>query len=692
MLEARQRWYRPAVAVGGAALGVVGAAAAVASPRPDPLSFVATAIIPPVCAVAMVGGAWRWPRLLLVAIALLDIEAAISGYVFINGASLALLLPFIGLGLLHPSPNARAVRVAYAVAGIATLTGAMLAVFAGPTHGLPAVYPAPIALGFFLTAATLALAFNWRLSGRLVEAVAVATNELAVRESTEGELRRTTQRLEAVVAAAPLAIVLTDRDGMIRGWNREAARIYGASADAAIGRHVADVTEMAADQYAEFRQRIDAGESIAGLPVSRRQADGRQLELRVFVAPVRDEDGAVAGSVSVVEDLSDRRALEAQLRQSQKMETLGQLSGTIAHDFNNLLTAIRGFAEIAAATLGPDHEVADDIKEIRKASDRAAELTARLLAFSRQTPPVSSVVDLNSIVAGMGPILGRLLGPTVTLRISLGPNAGSVRIDRAQLEQAILNLAVNARDSMPGGGVITIATRGERVAGAPGAAAADPADPATSHVAVLTVEDTGVGMSTEVQQRAFEPFFTTKEAGEGTGLGLAIVFAAVRNADGDVTIESSPGHGSTFRITLPALEPLDATRAEAATDASRGGTESILLVEDEPPIRAFATRILTDRGYRVVVASDAKQAVELRPPDGERFDLLLTDVTMPGGSGPELVETLTGRDPQLRVLFMSGFVPGGRGPALPADARFLHKPFSVDELLRAVRAALDQVA
>jgi PAS domain S-box-containing protein len=486
MLEARQSWYRPVVVAGGASLAVFGAAAAVTSPRPDVASFVATAILPPLIGALMIGGAWRWTPLLLGATGLLDVEAALSGYVFVNGASLAILLPFIGLGLFHPVRNPRAVRVAYITAGMATATGAVLAVFAGPTHSLAAVYPPAIAIGLFLTASALALAFNWRLSGRLVEAMAVAKNELGVRESTEEALRRTTQRLEAVVAAAPLAIVLTDRDGVVQVWNRAAEQIYGAPAETSIGRNVADVTEMGATQYAEFQRRIEAGDSIAGLPVSRRQSDGRQLELRLFLAPVRDDGGRVIGAVSVIEDLSDRRALEAQLRQSQKMETLGQLAGSIAHDFNNLLTAIHGFAEITAATLGPDHAAAPDILQIRNASDRAAELTARLLAFSRQTQPTSSISDLNPIVAGMGPILSRLLGPTVDLRISLDPEAGSVRIDRAQLEQAVLNLAVNARDAMPGGGTIRIATKAESVD--------DPADGSRRRHAVLTVEDTGLGM------------------------------------------------------------------------------------------------------------------------------------------------------------------------------------------------------
>jgi CheY-like chemotaxis protein len=364
------------------------------------------------------------------------------------------------------------------------------------------------------------------------------------------------------------------------------------------------------------------------------------------------------------------------------METLGQLAGSVAHDFNNLLTAIRGFAEMAAATLGPDHDVGPDLAEIQGAADRAADLTTRLLAFSRQSPADSSVVALNPVVEGMGAMLRRLIGPTVNLRIALDPEVGHVRIDRPQLEQAVLNLVVNARDAMPGGGAITIATRHERIDGG--------ANDGDRQVAVITVADTGVGMTPDVAERAFEPFFSTKKSGEGTGLGLAIVFGAVRNADGEISIESSPGSGSTFRIVLPSVLSPDDAVAEAAPSPPTGGTESILLVEDEAAIRSFASRILTRHGYDVVSADNAEAAIAVHAPNAGRFGLLLSDVTMPGRSGPALAEELRASDPSLRVLFMSGFVPGGRGPTLPADTSFLHKPFSVEELLRAVRSALDQ--
>ena len=809
MLETRQSWYRPAVAVGGASLGLFGIAAAVTSPRPDLASFAATAILPPVIGAAMIGGAWRWPRLFIPATALINVEAVLGGWLFVNGTALAILLPFIGLGLLQSVRNPRAVRLVYVAAGLATGTGATLAIFAGPTRNLPAVYPPAIALGIFATVFALALAFNWRLSGRLIEAIAETKRELEGRKATaeelrqttglltsildsspittiafrsdrkvtvwnraaervfgwtadelidrplpiemtplddreasadritrtfagevirgdlvrrmtkdgqerwaeiyaaplpgpdgkpigiagqfvdvteriavDAELRRTRETLEALVAAAPLAIVLTDRDGVIQVWNREAERIYGSRAEEAIGRQVSDVTGMGDSQYAEFRQRITAGESIAGLPIERLRPDGRQLELRLFLAPVRDDAGGVTGAVSVIEDLSDRRAVEAQLRQSQKMETLGQLAGSVAHDFNNLLTAIRGFAEMAAASLGPDHDVGPDLAEIRAAADRAADLTTRLLAFSRQTPADSSVVGLNAIVEGMGPMLRRLVGPTVDLRIALDPDAGRVRIDRPQLEQAVLNLVVNARDAMPGDGVITIATRHERAGGG--------ANDDDRRVAVLIVSDTGVGMTPDVVERAFEPFFTTKKSSEGTGLGLAIVFGAVRNANGEISIESEPGSGSTFRVVLPSVLSPDEAVSAAAPSPPSGGTESILLVEDEAAIRSFASRILIRHGYDVVSAVDAEAAIAVHAARPGRFGLLLSDVTMPGRLGPALMAELRASDPNLRVLFMSGFVPGGRGPTLPADASFLQKPFSVDELLRAVRSALDQ--
>ena len=682
MLESRQSWFHPTVAAGGAAFGLLGIAAAISSPRPDPASVLAVVIFPTLIGATMLGGAWRWPTLFVVATALLDVEAGLSGLVFANGIGLAILLPFVGLGLLQPGRDPRVVRIVYGGAGVATTIGATLAILAGPAHALPSLYPPVIALSTFVVVVALVLGFNWRLSGRLVEVIAEAQRELATREAAEEELRRTEERLRAVVAAAPLAIALTNREGTIQVWNREAERIYGAPAAEAIGRPVSEVTEMGASQFEEFRRTMAAGGSIAGLPISRRQADGRQLELRLFLAPLRDDEGSVTGAVSIIEDLSDRRALEAQLRQSQKMETMGQLAGTIAHDFNNLLTAIRGFAEIAAASLGPDHEVGQDLAEIRAAADRAADLTRRLLAFSSQTPAGATIHELNAVVQGMEPMLRRLIGPTVDLRMSLSREAGYVRIDRGQLEQAVLNLVINARDALPDGGTIKVATGIEHVE-------ATPTEDA-HRVAVLTIEDTGVGMVPEVVERAFEPFFTTKKAGQGTGLGLAIVFGAVRNADGEITIDSRPGAGSTFRIALPSVVPVAEGVADAVPASQLGGAESILLVEDEAAIRSFATRILTRHGYRVRAAAGAAEALGLHAANPDPFDLLLSDVTMPGLPGPALVDELRAADPELRVLFMSGFVPGGRGPTLPADAGFLHKPFSGDELLRAVRAALDQ--
>jgi CheY-like chemotaxis protein len=373
--------------------------------------------------------------------------------------------------------------------------------------------------------------------------------------------------------------------------------------------------------------------------------------------------------------------LEDQLRQAQKMETLGQLAGSIAHDFNNLLTAIRGFAEIAAGSLDAEEPAIDNLREIERAADRAANLTKALLVFGRRTTPNATIVELNASVAGILPILRRLGGVAVTLETRLDPAAGSVRIDPGQLEQAILNLVVNARDAMPGGGVITIRT--SRTAA--GAAS-------TSGVgagAALTVHDTGSGMTPEVAARIFEPFFTTKATGEGTGLGLAILHGIVKDAGGDVSVESTPGQGTTIGFTLPVVAAGAAPVAEPSEALARG-TETVLLVEDEDSIRMLASRMLGDHGYRVEAARDPAAAREIWSVHGAVIDLLLSDVALPGTTGLDLATELVRARPDLRVLFMSGFVPDGPGTqGLPGNPRFLSKPFTADALLRAVRRAID---
>jgi signal transduction histidine kinase/DNA-binding LacI/PurR family transcriptional regulator/ActR/RegA family two-component response regulator len=404
----------------------------------------------------------------------------------------------------------------------------------------------------------------------------------------------------------------------------------------------------------------------------------------------------VSGALKVARLIEELQVRAGQLRQSQKMETLGQLSGGIAHDFNNLLQAIHGYAELARVAEPGSPDRATDLEEIVRAADRAAELTRQLLTFSQPTRANARVVDVNGCVDRATPMIKHLLGPTIQLSTVLRPEAGSIFIDPTQLEQVLVNLCVNGRDAMPGGGSLTIET-GRRLDGAGTRAGAstqssDLSTPETSAPGALTfvaVSDTGVGIVAEIRDRIFEPFFTTKDTGRGTGLGLSIVYGIVRSASGDIVVESEPGCGTRFSLTFPASEDPEEGPA-IAVESPVHGTETVLLVEDEQAIRSLAERVLTNRGYRVLSAANAIEARELWSANEGKVDLLLSDVTMPGLSGVAFAAELACSVRPPRTLFISGHFAGeGGGAALPSEARFLPKPFSMAALLDAVRATLD---
>jgi signal transduction histidine kinase/DNA-binding LacI/PurR family transcriptional regulator/CheY-like chemotaxis protein len=400
----------------------------------------------------------------------------------------------------------------------------------------------------------------------------------------------------------------------------------------------------------------------------------------------------ISGAVKVALLIEELQMSAGQLRQAQKMETLGQLSGAIAHDFNNLLQAIRGYAELAAMAEPGGAEAAADLEEIVRASDRAAQLTRQLLSFSQPTRANARPVDVNACVEQTLPLIKRLMGPTVEVSAVLGPEAGSIVIDPAQLEQAIVNLCVNSRDAMPDGGSVTIET-GRRVPG-PGASSGLTAPGVRGRVAstpmtFVCVGDSGVGIPSEIRDRVFEPFFTTKGAGQGTGLGLSIVYGIVRGASGQIEVESETGRGTRVWLMFPPSGS-GQEAAALATEPPELGNETVLLVEDVDAIRRLAQRVLTDGGYRVLSAADALEARDLWAANEGRVDLLLSDVTMPGPSGVAFAAELERSAKPPRVLFISGRPPGRPGgPELPKGASFLSKPFSVSGLLEAVRAALD---
>ncbi len=402
--------------------------------------------------------------------------------------------------------------------------------------------------------------------------------------------------------------------------------------------------------------------------------------------------GDLAFGISVLRTRESQAVLEAQLRQAQKMEVVGQLAGGIAHDFNNLLAAIRGYGELLRGELPPEDERSRrDLEEVLDAAARAELLTRQLLAFARRQVLVPVVLRPGEILSALAPMLGRVLGEQVELTVTVDPQAGRVRVDPGQLEQVILNLAINARDAMPGGGPLTIEVT--RVDASDTEARTGSQEAAPGGYVLLTVADAGVGMDEATQAHLFEPFFTTKPEGRGTGLGLATVYGIVRQSGGHISIESALGVGTTVRVFLP--RTVEEAHAVPETGAPPGpaprGSETVLLVEDDAAVRGFASRVLRSLGYRVLEAGAGADALGLAAAHDGPIDALVTDIVMPGMAGTSLATRLAEARPGLCVLYMSGYSSGALGPDLPSDVAFLGKPFSSEALGRALRAALDRV-
>ena len=409
-----------------------------------------------------------------------------------------------------------------------------------------------------------------------------------------------------------------------------------------------------------------------------------------FSATAQLRDGRLTGILGIGRDVTERLGLEQQLRQAQKMEAVGRLAGGIAHDFNNILTAITGHADLLLEDLGHHDPRRADVDEIRRSAERAAGLTRQLLAFSRQQVLQPKVVDLNALVLDMDKLLRRLIGEDVELATVLDPTLGRVTADPGQLEQVIVNLAVNARDAMPQGGKLTLETRNIDL----------DSSYTLEHSLVkpgpyvqLTVSDSGIGMDEETQAHAFEPFFTTKPRGQGTGLGLAMVYGTVKQSGGFIWVYSEPGHGATFKIYLPRVDaPVESATPPAPVERPPRGSETVLLAEDEPAVRAIAQQVLERQGYTVLAAPSGADALALAAQHGATIDLLLTDVVMPGMSGRDLADRLTAQRPGIRVLYISGYTDNAivRHGMLEPGLAYLQKPFRPDALVRKVRDVLDE--
>ena len=494
-------------------------------------------------------------------------------------------------------------------------------------------------------------------------------------------LREKSESLRALIEASPLAIIELDAKATVATWNPAAVRMFGWTEAEVLGRPLPIVPD---DRRSESRSLADQsarGHAVAGFETQRQRKDGALVDVVLSVAPLVGADGHVTGTMGVIADITQRKRLEELLRESQKMEAVGRLAGGIAHDFNNLLTVIAGRGELVLSKLTPGDSRRQDIQLIQTTAQRAAALTGQLLAFSRRQVLQPMVIDLHAVIGNVVPMLRRLIGEDIEIQ-TVADATGRVKVDPGQIEQVLVNLAVNARDAMPDGGRLVIAT-----------ADADLGEGLPGPCVVLSVADTGIGMNDETRLRIFEPFFTTKPQGKGTGLGLSMVYGIVQQHGGTITVDSAPGQGATFRIYLPRVDEAAAEGgiiSVPVSDSDRG-SETILLVEDEPHVRELVAEVLQDSGYTVLAAPGPVAALELSDRHPGPIHLLLTDVVMPEMSGPELCQRLTGLRPRMRVLYMSGYTDEalGRRGVLEPGTFLLQKPFRLDALAQKVRETLD---
>jgi len=501
------------------------------------------------------------------------------------------------------------------------------------------------------------------------------------------------QILHLVLNAIPVGVFWKNRASRYLGCNRTVSTAFGLpSPETIVGLTDFDLPSVTREQASFFvakdRQVVDSGVAELGIIEPVTVADGRTVWLETSKLPMRDAGGNVIGVLGVWQDVTERRRLEEQLRQSMKMEAVGRLAGGVAHDFNNLLTVINGYSDMLVAQLAasdPMHELA---RHVHKAGRRAAELTRQLLAFSRKTVLVPAVIDLNALVADLRKLLAPIIGEDIDLDIRPCPDLWRVKVDPGEMEQVVMNLVVNARDAMPVGGKLTIETANVTL---DAEYAATHADARAGDFAQLAVSDTGCGMDAETRRRIFEPFFTTKGR-HGTGLGLATVYGIVKQSGGQVDVYSEPGLGSTFKIYLPrerGSAPL--SRSGQGVRVAPRGSETVLLAEDEEAVRRLARFILERQGYTVLEASDGAIALRVAQENPGKIALLITDVVMPNVSGPQLAEQLSRESPELKVLFLSGYTDDAivRHGIIEGQAQFLQKPFSPDVLACKVREVLD---
>ena len=512
------------------------------------------------------------------------------------------------------------------------------------------------------------------------------------RRRAEEALRESQERFRAFMDSGLAVAFMKDEDGRMVYANQPFERCFQLTRSNWFGK---TDFELWPQETAKKLRENDLSVFAGGVPVELTETvpapDGSPHSWLVFKFPFTDVSGKrFLGGMAV--DTTEHKQLEEQLRQSQKMEAVGKLAGGVAHDFNNLLTIITGYSQLLLDRIGQDSPLRGNLMEIKKAGDRASSLTQQLLAFSRRQVLKPKVLDLNTVVAGLEGMLQRLVGEDIHLVTALDPELGPVKADPGQIEQAIMNLVVNARDAMPQGGRLTIETAnvGRTTADRRGESLKEPA-----RYAMLAVSDTGCGMDAQTQARIFEPFFTTKEVGKGTGLGLSTVYGIVEQSGGHIDVASELGRGTTFKIYLPRVDDAVAERGGAKVPASQQrGTETVLIVEDEPGVRALARDTLQRLGYSVLEARHGIEALVIGDQHPGTIHLLMADVVMPQMNGREVAERLLRVRPKVKVLYVSGYTENAivHHGVLAPGTNFLQKPFTPDDLSEKVREVLDSQA